>query len=133
MKPRDLVLRLCLATSLCVAAGSGLNAQTTTVFTNSISIGATNTGYDGEDIVVEGCVLTVNGSHAFNRLSLSNNATLTHQAAGSVQTYSLMLTITNNLVVDATSSINVSGRGYSPGYTVGNTNAGASGAYGGGS
>jgi hypothetical protein len=71
-----------------------------------------------------------------NSVSLANGAILTHQAATTNQVYSLEMTVTNNLVVDAVSAINVTGMGYLPGYTVGNTTNGAAtftagGSYGG--
>ncbi len=69
-------------------------------------------------------------------LSLVNGAVLTHQATTAAQEYSLVLTVTSNLLVDGASSINASGLGYLPGYTLGNTPNGAAdntagGSYGG--
>jgi len=71
-----------------------------------------------------------------NSVTVANGAVLTHPATTTVQTYSLQLTITNNLLVDAASRIDVSGLGYLPGYTLGNTTNGAAtftagGSYGG--
>jgi hypothetical protein len=133
MKLHKFVRNIFQTACLCVLCGSWLHAQTTILVTNNTTISGTNAAYDGQNIVVDASVLTINGTHAFNSLSLSNNATLTHQAASTLQTYSLILTITNGLVVDSTSSINVSGRGYPAGYTQGDTNAGGATSFAGGS
>ena len=71
-----------------------------------------------------------------NSVTVIDGAVLTHQAATTNQVYSLDMTITNDLVLDATSKIDVSALGYQPGYTVGNTTNGgatktAGGSYGG--
>ena len=66
-------------------------------------------------------------------LSVVNGAVLTHLPTTTAQTYSLVVTVTNELLVASNSSINVSGRGYPVGYTLGDTTVGASSDYGGGS
>jgi uncharacterized repeat protein (TIGR01451 family) len=102
-------------------------------FTNDTVIG--DTSYDGQDIVIRGCTVTANGAHSFNSVQLFGDGVLTHPATTANQEYSLQLAIASNLVVDATSAIDVSGKGYLPGYTLGNTTEGASvgagGSYGG--
>ncbi len=65
-------------------------------------------------------------------LSLLNGAVLTHPAATPLQAYSLQLVV-SNLVINAASRINVSGRGYLPDYTVNNTYDGDEIGYSGGS
>ena len=71
-----------------------------------------------------------------NSVALLNGAVLTQPATTTNQTYSLQLTITNNLLVDQASRIDVSGLGYLAGYTLGNTTGGGAkfttgGSYGG--
>src|SRR5437870_2504510 len=88
------------------------------IMTNTL-IDVGDTTYDGQDIVVVNCTLTVNGPHAFGSLQAVNNAVVTHAPATANQTYSLQLTLTSNLVVDASSKIDVTGRGFLPGYTLG--------------
>lgn len=61
-----------------------------------------------------------------NQVSLFNGAVLTHLAATESQTFSLRLTVTNALTIDATSQIDGSAKGYLPGRTLGNTTNGAS-------
>src|SRR5262249_7324433 len=69
-------------------------------------------------------------------LAVMNAGQLTHQPTTTAQEYSLLLTVTNNLLVDSSSSIDVSARGFLPEYTLGNTTTGgatytAGGSYGG--
>ncbi len=95
-----------------------------------------NATYDGADIVVSNCTLTVDGPHAFNSLTVVAGAVVTHSAATPSQEYSLELTIAGALTIDASAKIDVSGRGYLPGRTAGNATVGgatgrASGSYGG--
>jgi hypothetical protein len=71
-------------------------------------------------------------------IAVINGATLTHQPTTSAQEYSLRLTITNNLLVDSSSAIDVSGRGYVDdstlgALTLGNTNTGGASGLSGGS
>ena len=50
-------------------------------FTNDIAIGFNNTNYDGADVVVTNCTLTVDGLHSFASLQVVNGGTLTHTFA----------------------------------------------------
>ena len=100
--------------------------------TNSITISETNAIYDGQDIVISNATVSIDGSHAFNSLLLTNGAVLTHSPCTTTNTHRLDLFVTNSVVVSADSAIDVSGKGYLPGYTTGNTtNGAASGASGG--
>jgi hypothetical protein len=128
--------RLWLAALLCATFAPPLRAQTTTVFTNSTLILANNTAYDGQNVVIDKCTVTLIGPHAFNNLTITNGAVLTQQPTTDAQEYYLTVTVTNNLLVDSNSSINASGCGYLAGYTFGNTTTGAAsftagGSYGG--
>jgi len=49
-----------------------------TVFTTDSSIGVNDTNYDGQDIVVIGCTLTIDGPHAFSDVVVVDNGVLTH-------------------------------------------------------
>src|ERR1035441_3683991 len=50
-------------------------------FTNDSAMGFNNTNYDGADIVVTNCTLTVDGPHSFASLQVLNGANLTHTFA----------------------------------------------------
>src|SRR5713226_6964243 len=126
-------VRVTLFCLLCLLATT---AHAVVSITTNTLIDVGDTTYDGQDIVVNNCTLTVNGQHAFGSLQAVNNAVVTHAAATTNQTYSLQMTLTSNLVVDASSKIDVTGRGFLPGYTLGNTTVGgttgnAGGSYGG--
>ena len=78
MKRLSSSLRLVLpATALLL---HGLAAQAVT-FTNDTAISFNNTNYDGLDIVVTNCTLTVDGVHAFASLQVLNAGNLTHTYA----------------------------------------------------
>lgn len=48
------------------------------VFTTSTAIGPLNTNYDGADIVISNCTVTVDGPHTFASLRVAPGGTLTH-------------------------------------------------------
>ncbi len=103
------------------------------VFTSNTAIGVGDTTYEGQEITVSGCTLTVDGPHAFDSLAVLGGGVVTHTPgleAGA------RLTLVHGLSVDATSRIDVSGRGYPGNRTLGNTTVGAAtkssgGSYGG--
>ena len=97
---------------LCLTLGLATSAQGA-LFTTNTTIAAGSTTYDGQPIVVSNCTLTVNGSHSFASLQVSSNGVVTHSAAPNGEaTNVLALTITGDVGVDASSRIDVSGRGY---------------------
>ncbi len=107
-------------------------------FTQDTLIDVGNSSFDGQDIVVQACTVTANGVHAFNSVQVVGGGVLTHQPTTPAQEYSLVLAIVSNLVVDAASRIDVSGRGYANdgalgALTLGNTNTGAASGRSGGS
>jgi hypothetical protein len=51
------------------------------VFTSDTTISVLNTNYEGADIVVSNCVLTVDGGHGFNSLRVAGSGVLTHTAS----------------------------------------------------
>ncbi|MBI5387026.1 MAG: hypothetical protein HZA90_20320 [Verrucomicrobia bacterium] len=102
---RTLLLALALTLPLASARAALISTNT------ALSPG--DTTYDGQPIVVSNCTLTVNGPHAFASLMLVSNAVLTHAPAPNGETNNrLQLTIASDLTIDATSRIDVSGRGY---------------------
>ena len=115
---RSLLLAACILLALAVLSASLLVARAapgalTNVCTlpNQI-IEFDEAGFDGDDVVVDGCQGTINGSHSFNSLQVINNGRLVHSDTFTV---GLRLTITNDVLVEAGSLIDVSGRGYAGG------------------
>ncbi|MFH1745534.1 MAG: immunoglobulin domain-containing protein [Planctomycetota bacterium] len=82
-------------------------------FTENTYIGPTDTTYDNDDIIVDGCTLTVDGAHPFNSLQIINGGIVTHSANADVQEFTLDLTIATNVTVETGSRIDVDGKGYS--------------------
>ncbi|MBE0540564.1 MAG: Ig-like domain-containing protein, partial [Verrucomicrobia bacterium] len=104
----------------------------TVTFTNAVTISDTNTTYDGQDIVVDGATVTINGWHSFNSVLLTNGAVLTHSPCTTTNTHKLDLVVTNAIVISTNSRIDVSGKGYLTRRTSGNTTmGGATGSSGG--
>ncbi len=98
--------------------------------------------FDGRTVQVNGRVLTVDGPHTFANLVLLNGATLTHSPTTATKANKLDITVTGTFQIDATSKIDLSGRGFLGGSASGNPfgargmtlgfQAGSSGASGGG-
>ena len=63
-------------------------------FTTPVTISESDTTYDGQDIVVNGATLTVNGAHRFASLLLTNAAVLTHSPCTATATHKLEITAT---------------------------------------
>jgi len=125
---------LFLGSCLCVFAAPTF-ADTYTLTSDAV-IDPNNTTYDGHDIVVDGCVVTIDGEHSFASLSVTNSGIVTHTVNADTQVYMLDLTITNDVTVDAGSAIDVNGRGYAsvqgPGAGVSDASYGSGAGYGGG-
>ncbi|MCB8985563.1 MAG: carboxypeptidase regulatory-like domain-containing protein [Ardenticatenaceae bacterium] len=66
--------------------------------------------HEGDDLVVGGCQGEINGSHAFNSLTVQTGSTLVHS-----DTLTVSLTINTNATVETGGSINLTGRGYAGG------------------
>src|SRR5215471_999350 len=55
-----------------------LSSPGAVVFTNDTTIHSFDTNYDGNDIIVSNCTLTVDGPHGFLSLLVGPAATVTH-------------------------------------------------------
>ncbi len=71
---------------LIVMAGLAERAGAT-VFTTNTDIGLLNTNYDGQDIVISNCTVTVDGPHTFSSLTVATNGILTHSFSQSGELY----------------------------------------------
>ncbi|HEV2320239.1 MAG TPA: hypothetical protein VGV18_10845, partial [Verrucomicrobiae bacterium] len=73
------VTRSCrLTLAALVFATVGLLRASGMVFTENTVIGPQDTNYDGQDIVILDCTVTVDGPHTFSSLVLAANGVLTH-------------------------------------------------------
>ena len=78
MKQPSFLLRLVLAVTASLLCGLPAGAVT---FTSDTIVSFNNTNYDGENIIVTNCTLTVDGLHSFASLQVLSGATLTHSFA----------------------------------------------------
>jgi hypothetical protein len=132
---------VCLAIQLILLGGSfcmrvsGADSNTV-VITSDTLMDCGSTNYEGKDVIVNGCTLTVNCSHSFNSLLVTNGGVVTHSAAPAGETNNrINLTIAQNMTIDSTSSVDVSAKGYGsrsgPGGGTNGFGSGGGGGYGG--
>ncbi len=101
-----------LAASFCLLLAATPALADSVVFTSDAYIGPDNDTYDNQDIVVDGCTVTIDGQHPFVSLELINGAAVTHSVNGATPQYMLDLTIDQHVTVEAGSRIHADGRGY---------------------
>lgn len=106
MKTTKILIILAASLALCPTGALAV------IFTSNTTISAGNTTYEGQEIVINGCTVTVNGTHAFDRLTVTNAGTLTHSPAGGQPENHLQLTIAHDVIVTAGSSIDGTGLGF---------------------
>ena len=108
-------------------------ASAEVTFTNSVVIAEGDAAYDGEDIVISGATAQLMASTLSVPCSSLTLAVLTHSACTALNTHRLEIEVAGTVTVDATSRIDVTGKGYVAGRTgPNNTTVGAaSGASGG--
>lgn len=91
----------------------GTPASPAVTLTTNTTLSSGDTTYEGANLIVSNCTLTVNGSHSFEALLLKDGAVLTHSPAPNGETDNrLSLTITSELTIGAGGWVNVNGRGY---------------------
>ncbi len=112
----DLANRLVASTSTTEEAASGI----VTSINVDTTIGENNFEFEGRTLQVNGRTMTVNGLHTFANLILVNGAVLTHSPTTSSMAEKLNIIVTGTLQVDATSRIDVTGRGFLGGGQPGN-------------
>ncbi len=78
MKQSRSSLRLALRVTALLLCGLSADAV---IFTNDAAISVNNTNYDGEEVVITNCTLTVDGPHSFASLQVLNGGKLTHSFA----------------------------------------------------
>ncbi len=68
--------------------------------------------FEGQSIQVDGSTLTVNGTHTFANVILINGAVLQHSPTTGVKVNKLDIRVIDTIQIDATSKIDVTGRGF---------------------
>jgi hypothetical protein len=99
-----------IAAVLCL----GISASAA-LFTSDTTIGATDTNYDGGDIIVIGCTVTIEGPHTFSDVLIVENGFIKHAPITGVVGAGLNLTVSNFVVIEAGSGIVADGLGFGPG------------------
>jgi hypothetical protein len=112
------------------------DAYPAALFAAGLTLAEGDPTYQGQNIVIYSGSPSIAGEHSFASLALLGNATLSHPATNASHVYSLSLTITDTLWITGSAKIDVTARGYLPGYTIGNTTVGGAtdasgGSYGG--
>ena len=93
MKEIQVLFRLALAGVLLVATGASA-----TVFTNTTAISPLDTSYDGADIVISNCTVTMDGVHSFNSVLVGAGGALTHTFLSS-GSRTLAFNVTNEMQI----------------------------------
>ncbi len=101
-------------------------------FTTNTLIAAGDATYDGQDVVVDGCMVTINGHHPFNSMTVVNGGTLTHSANSSTRQHWMDLAIATDLTLNSGCAIDVTGRGYTATHGPGAGSSDSDGSSGGG-
>ncbi|MCQ3830611.1 LamG domain-containing protein, partial [Microbulbifer elongatus] len=76
------------------------------LLTEDLHISAINAEYEGAAVVVDGAIVTIDGTHSFKRLEVINGAKVTHSVEQKLE-----LVVAETLRVSSNSSIDVTGRG----------------------
>lgn len=87
-----------------------LSAQDVT-FSSNTTITESDVSFDGFDLLIDGATVAIDGHHDFNSIQIINGGVLTHTANNGGQTHEIDLDVANEVIVDLTSSIDVSGKG----------------------
>src|SRR5688500_12788267 len=98
------------AVLVAIGVVASVSQSSAIVFTNDLLISSSDTNYDGLDIVVTNCTVTVDGTHAFASLQIRNGGILTHSVATGHT--GLNLTVAGDVWVDEEGAINADGKGY---------------------
>jgi hypothetical protein len=108
--PSSLLRTVVTAVALLAVVG-GANEQAvadTITFTSNTTIGCNDVTYDGYDIIVDGCTVTIDGVHEFANMDIINNGVVTH----SVGVAGFDLSVTGDLTIASGGSITSDGKGY---------------------
>ncbi|MCK4874071.1 MAG: hypothetical protein KAS72_15215, partial [Phycisphaerales bacterium] len=112
---------------------AGEDVHTAELFSADFAIAGGDVTHDGKSMFIHGGTATIDGEHDFADLVILGGATVTHSYATPADSYALQVGLTGALIIDGTSQINVTNRGYLVGRTAGNSTEGAATGQSGGS
>ena len=111
----------------CSLLNWGSHSVSAVTFTKDTLIPPDNRNYEGQNIVVDKCTVTIDGQHVFASIQVLHGGGITHSPRFTpVQD----LVVEGDVVVDVASKFDASGKGYGPGTGPGRGGVGSS--YGGG-
>jgi len=111
----------------CIANLLAINTAYSVELTTATTISSTNFSYDGQDLIVKGAVLTIDGSHQFNSVQLIGGARLSHSVASATK----LIITSNTFFIDASSGIDLVAKGNLPTADVTSNSGGSYGGLGG--
>jgi hypothetical protein len=76
-----------------------------TTFTNDTTINANDTNYEGANIIVTNCTVTVDGSHAFSSLLVAAGGMLTHSFSPDGVISNLLSVVDESQVLNGTNPV----------------------------
>ena len=76
-----------------------------TTFTNDTTINANDTNYEGADIIVTNCTVTVDGPHAFSSLLVAAGGVLTHSSSPNGVISNLLSVVDESQVLNDTNPV----------------------------
>jgi hypothetical protein len=74
-------------------------------FTSNANIGAANTNFDGLDIVVTNCALTIDGPHTFSSLRVESGGVVTHSPAPAGTVSNIIYVVDEAQTLDGTNAV----------------------------
>ncbi|HYO65098.1 MAG TPA: hypothetical protein VEU33_03365 [Archangium sp.] len=86
-------------------------------------ISASDMSWENKDLLIKGKTVTIDGAHTFRNVFVLTNGVLTHSAQTTSGSTSMDLTVSEMMMVDASSSVDVSGKGYQGGLKTGDAMA----------
>jgi hypothetical protein len=126
VRPEHAGMNLVFQNSLSVSGSSQFTTDATLMVSGSVAVTVAGMLTASQELDVDGSMtidgaITAGGRIVAPALSVTNGGVLTSLSATTTSVYSLELQVAGTLSVDATSKIDVSGRGYLWGRTTGNT------------
>jgi hypothetical protein len=102
----------CVCILGCAALLPLLSLSRAFAVTTDTLIGPGHSTYDNQALVIDGCTVTMDGEHVFTELTVQNGGVLTHSPYVEGLNNRCWVSVSGSLLVDSSSSIGVSGKGY---------------------
>ncbi len=104
-KPGILFLNLIRRVATLIIFTLGCWPALAATFTTNTDIAATNMAYDGMDIIITNCTVTVDGPHSFNSLHVETGGVLTHSFVASGVVSNVLVVTNESHVLTGTNAV----------------------------